>query len=317
MVKVIVLIAAAAAVFWLMATCASKAWADPPAICCNQPSTDQFEVAPYGNLDPLNPLSKKVRETGAVVWAYLVMPGCNANSGSVLGSTIGAAMGDIYYETGVIFQYVTGGPSDLTIRTNCGSSFSAVCGNGAAACLGRQFPYVLDIDFSQDVASYFDVSRISVVLHELFGHALATWNEGYCTGANASLGCNARFDPVPNYVDVMNTGVNSRHYLGTSELARWGRTMGSPAPASYGVGNGYVWFCGVSSRAVYVDLFGAGPADYRYIGTVPLSNLQINNGCYGLATAFYIRQDECAAIRIGNYADFKNNLFRSDRVVCG
>ena len=296
----------AASIAFLVPT--SLAIADPAPELSQQPRTDTFIIEPWGDLDQFNPLSHKVRTTGQVIWDYQVMPGCNTAQGATIGQTIGAAMGNIYFETGVVFTYVQlGDPaSDLTIRTNCGSSFTAVCGNGAAACLGRQFPYNLDIDFSQDVATYFDVSRITVVLHELFGHALATWNEQYQPNFSAS----------PNWVDVMNTGPDSRHYIQGIELSRWGRTMGTPAPTSYGLGPGYVWFCGVSSRASYVDLFGSSSTAYRYIGTVPLSNLQESGGCYGLATAFYIHQDECAAIRLGNYADYMQNAFRSDRTVC-
>lgn len=293
----------------------SHAHADPPPICCNQPGPDQFTIAPYGNLDQYNPLSKKVRQTGVVRWAYQVVSGCSDGMGPV----IGRAMGNIYDETGTVFIYVNDGSAvDLTIRANCGVNLYSICGQVTGVnCLGRGFPSDLDIDLNTDILSYYDQSQVAVVLHELWGHALQTADEGYCKGVNNPSGCSAQFAAVPGYVSVMNTGPDSRHYLSTLEFGMWGRTNGVPAPTRVGRGDGFVYFCGVVDRALYVDLFGSTLTSYRYVGTIFLSQLaKGSDGCYGLMTTGYISNFECPAIRVGDMVDWKRPEYRSDRVLC-
>lgn len=292
----------------------TPAYADPAPVCCNQPAPDLFQYNGQ-SLDPYNPLSAKVRQTGVVRWQYQVVSGCADG----LGPVIGRAMGNIYDETGVAFVYVNdGSPVDLTIFANCGVSLYAICGQVTGVnCLGRGFPYDLDIDLNTDILTYYDQSQVAVVLHELMGHALATWNEGYCLQAGSPAGCTGQFGAVPGYVDFMNTGVDSRHYIGNSERARWGRTQGVPAPQRVGRGDGYVYFCGVSDRALYVDLYGSTSTAYRYVGTVWLKDLVKGaDGCYGLGTAGYVTPFECPAIRVGNAVDWKRADYRSDRVLC-
>lgn len=298
---------------WSIPSISGRAFADPPAICCNQPGPDQFTIAPYGNLDQYNPVSAKVRNEGIIRWAYKVEPGCSDGMGPI----IGRAMGNIYDQTGVVFVYVESGPVDLTIRANCGVSLYAVCGQVTGVnCLGRGFPYNLDIDLNTDIYAYYDQSQVAVVLHELWGHALQTADEGYCKGAGNPAGCTGQFAPVPGYMSVMNTGPDSRHYLGNLEAAMWGRTQGTPAANRTGRTDSFVYFCGVDARALYVDLYGSG-SSYRYIGSVWLRDIVKSvDGCYGLQTAGYVRGDECPAIRLGNYADWKRVEYRRDRVLC-
>ena len=117
---------------------------------------------------------------------------------------------------------------DLTIRANCGTGFVNVCGPAAIACLGRGFPYVNDIDASTQMAAFYDVSQISIWLHELLGHALATWHEQYCLGSEAfGNPCAGRtqFSATPGFVDFMNTGPDSRHIWPQNDVDRWERSM--------------------------------------------------------------------------------------------
>ena len=273
-------------------------YADPMLALVSQPRTDQFQYQGQ-SLDIYNPLSRKVRNEGIVNWDYRVEPGCSG--GGILGQTIGQAMGNIYDETGTIFVYQDPDrPIDLTIRDNCGVAFTAICGTGAAACLGRQYPYVLDIDFSQDVASYYELSRVSVVLHELMGHALATWNEQY--GSN--------LQPSPGWEDFMNTGVLSRHLVQDIERNRWGRTMGAPAPQRYGYdrAGGYLWFCGLDARASGVFVWGLG--SYNLGSDIKPTT----EGCYGIGIEGWL-EDPVICFDVGNAVDWKRAEYRSDRCV--
>lgn len=284
--------------------------ADPAPQRASQPHSDQF-MYNGGSLDAYNPLSEHIRSTGEFRWAYERVAGC---SDVGMSQAIEWAMDNVYQEVGVQGGYAgPGTPKDLTIRTNCGTGFAAVCGSGAAACLGRGFPYVLDIDFSSDVGTYYDVSKMSVVLHELFGHALATINEQYCLGTDVGKisGCTSWGSPVPAWVDVMNTGVNSRHFIADIELERWGRVNGAGAPASYGVNlrDGYFWFCGLpDDRATGVWIADQGTTYFADL--TPVWDSQRGN-CYGVARDPKLGGHLC--FDVGNAVDWKSPLTRSDR----
>lgn len=296
----------------VMEACTDQAAADPAPALSSQPRTDQFP-----GLDQYNGLSAKVRETGEVRWAYQVVSGCSG--GVAIFNSIQRAMQNITEETNASFVYVNDlVRADLVLRTNCGTSFAAVCGTGAIACLGRNFPYVQDIDFLQDLAGFFDVSQQSIVLHELMGHAMATWNEQYCAGYNSPVvDCAGWGAAVPGWHDFMNTGPESRHLIEAIERQRWGRTMGAPAPDRYGRGEDFIWFCGSLPKATGVALFGWSEWDYRFIGAVMLRELPSQpDGCRGLWTDGYVEAWECPAIDVGNAVDWLKVDYRSDRVLC-
>ena len=209
-----------------------------------QPHTDIFEVAgwPAPALQALNPISTKLRAgTRVVTFRYQVMAGCADGN---MRQTLGAAMALSEF-LGLGFQEVSTG-YDLTIRANCGTGFTNVCGPAAIACLGRGFPYVNDIDASTQMAAFFDVSQISIWLHELLGHALATWHEQYCLGTETSGHCagRAQFSAAPNFVSFMNTGPDSRLIWPQNDVDRWERSMYVlPAPDCSGPTDVYgnVW----------------------------------------------------------------------------
>ena len=220
---------------------ASAAVPPPP----EQPHTDVFEVAgwPAPALQALNPISTKLRAGSRVVtYRYQVMPGCADGN---MHQTLRAAMNASTIYVGLSFQEVSTG-YDLTIRANCGTGFTNVCGPAAIACLGRGFPYVNDIDASTQMAAFFDVSQISIWLHELLGHALATWHEQYCLGTETSGHCagRAQFSAAPNFVSFMNTGPDSRLIWPQNDVDRWERSMYVlPAPDCSGPTDVYgnVW----------------------------------------------------------------------------
>lgn len=266
--------------------CGEPTFADnpPPARLCSlgyaapcQANVDLFQYNGKDlDLSATNPVKQKAMTTGQVKWAYKVESGCIEGG---ISRNIGAAMGDLWYNTGVASVYVTDGTQDLTIHINCGTSFAAICGGGSViGCLGRGFPYNLDIDLSDGMADFYDLSQISIVCHEYCGHALVTWNEQYLLNGN--------FSANPGWVDVMNTGIDSRHYLAGIELARWQRTMGTPELTTYGSGaNGsgfYLYACNIDQKATRLSILysdGNGPL---YWSGVLAPVKRDANGCQGI-----------------------------------
>lgn len=188
-----------------------------------QPHADLFEVAGYGSLQPLNPMTQKVRNQRAAAYRLLTMPGCFA--GTIPGD-LERMNAEAANKIGLnLFR--NDSAYDFTVRINCGSEQVRVCGAVTIFCLGRGFPYNVDVELSDILSGYQVETRLSIPLHEIVGHALATWHEQYCLGTETSGVCRglAQFTPAPNWVDVMNTGPNSRHGLETIEVERWERTM--------------------------------------------------------------------------------------------
>lgn len=304
MIKVLAILLAALA-FSLTSAHANA----PPAQLCSlgyaapcQKNSDQFMYNGM-NLDDYNPLSEKVRETGVVFWAYQVEPGCKEGG---IGKNVQAAMDDLWANTGVVSVYVSDGTQDLTIRINCGTSFAAVCGGGSViGCLGRGFPYNLDIDLSDRMADFYDLSQISIVCHEYCGHALATWNEQYLL--DGSFGTN------PGWSDIMNTGVESRHYLAGIELARWARTMGTPELRYYGSGfNGqnYVYACGFDAKATRLSVLYDDSDGVYWSGL--LFGLHLDqNGCQpvGEVEGLEVKPGRCVYLKQENAASWQTNPY--------
>ena len=102
-------------------------------------------------------------------------------------------------------------------------------GAGVAACLCRGYPFNVQIDFSNVVATYLYVTRVSIMLHEIL-HAILVWHEQYQLGT---------FAATPGHRDFMNTGPESRHYFEYVEIERWKRTAYPPRLARAEVS--FVW----------------------------------------------------------------------------
>lgn len=194
--------------------------ADAPPRDPAQQNPDIYEIAGYPSpeLQKLNPLTQKLKNGSREVrYRYIVMAGCSDGN---MRSTLLRALQSTTTQTGVKF-YEDSTNYDLTIRANCGVNFTNICGSGGAvACLGRGWPYVNDIDLNTVMATFYDLSQISIWEHEFIGHAMGTWDEQYQF--------NGLFSPTPNLVDFMNTGVNSRYDWPQLSVERWWRTMWMP-----------------------------------------------------------------------------------------
>ena len=210
---------------------AHTAQSAPPPPRSGQPHTDIFSAAGISNMQLLNPINQlALRPEHTVAYRLLTMPGC-------VTGTIPQAMGRVELEaSGKLIDTATRTPLRLvrndtvfnfTIRINCGSEQIRICGAVTIFCLGRGFPYVADVELSDILSSYQFDTQLAIPLHEVIGHALATWNEQYCTGNEPAGPCQGLplFTSTPGWRDIMNTGPDSRHGLEDVELERWSRTM--------------------------------------------------------------------------------------------
>lgn len=198
-----------------------------------QPHPDIFQVAGITNLQDYSPLHQKAVTVRAVAYRLITMPGCS--TGSIPNDLLLMA-DDLRAKTGF---NLTRNDSvyDFTVRINCGSEQIRICGAVNIFCLGRGFPQDSDVELSDILSTYQPLTRISVPCHEICGHALEVANEQYCVGYETSGPCQGltQFTPAPNWVDIMNTGPDSRHLLGDIELERWARIMyelAAPEPCS-------------------------------------------------------------------------------------
>lgn len=178
------------------------------------------------NMQDLNPVTVKAKVQRSVNYRLLTMPGCTTG-------TVPQDLQRVSQEArdNVGFNLVRNdGAPDFTIRINCGSEQIRYCGSVTVFCLGRGFPYIPDVEISDIISTYFPDSRLGILLHEVMGHAVGTWNEQYAT-----CGASCGFASTPHLYDFMNTGPNSRHGYSASELGRTERTMwGLAAPCPLG-----------------------------------------------------------------------------------
>lgn len=188
----------------------------------NQPHSDIFPCGAGCDIQVLNPVNVKAKATRTASYRLVTMPGCSAPT---VPGDLAKVQQDMASNLGFTLSR-NDATFDFTIRINCGSEQVRYCGSVTIFCLGRGYPYIADIEVSDIISTYYDVSRQSILQHELF-HALAGFNEQYCSGNETSGGCKGlgRFGPAPNWRDVMNTGVESRHTLEAIEIGRWQRTM--------------------------------------------------------------------------------------------
>jgi len=188
-----------------------------------QPHPDIFQAPGFGNLQDLNPVTQKAKTFKAASYRLLLMSGCTAGK-------IPADLLRLEAEGKLVqFNLIRNDAAyDFTVRINCGNDQIRVCGSVNIYCLNRGFPYIADVDISDILSTYFDITRLSILLHEIIGHAVGTWNEQYCKGdepvGNICFGLTL-FMSAPGWHDFMNTGENSRHGIEAIERERWERTM--------------------------------------------------------------------------------------------
>lgn len=275
--QVVIVILITILVLFLLGVVKPARAADPPAAQFPpQENSDTFMYA-GASLDRYNPFSGPLRETGVWRWRFDKNPACIGDVRRYVDLAL-QDLGNTY-----AINFIEDPLNGHLIYQNCGPSLAARCGATNINCLGRGYPYDMTIDLSSDLASYFEISSVAVVEHEML-HAMATWNEQYKMDGS--------FSPSSD-ITVMNTGPLSRHYQQQADRERWWRTMGSPALRTLGYGfNGawYVYACNFDANAtrlsVLVDLHdGNGIVWSGVIKPVKADA----NGCMGIGEAEGLR----------------------------
>ena len=186
-----------------------------------QPHPDVFDCG-VANCQTLNPLTIKAKATRAATYRLILMPGCV--SGTVPSDML--LLEGWLREVG--FNLTRNDTAyDFTNRINCGTEQIRICGGTNIFCLNRGFPYVPDVEISDIISQWPLATRLSILCHEICGHAIGTWNEQYCLGSETTGICKGLtlFTSAPNWRDFMNTGELSRHGFEAIERERWERTM--------------------------------------------------------------------------------------------
>jgi hypothetical protein len=286
--------------------CAPPVAGQEPPPRSNQPKPDIF---PCGTVtcEVFNDLTQKVMFTAEVRYRYQVEPGCIERN---LGATLQAALVDAKVKLSSSLTFIRDDVNyDLIIRVNCGVKFSAVCGGGAViGCLGRGFPSNQDVDVTDTMGTFFEISQIAIWLHEVIGHAIGTWNEQYCRIGDLFLAC-------PNWRDVMNVGPESRHLLEEIEIERWHRTMFPPAfercifnaskpCVGLDVAGAGIYWCGRSVKANVVSIaYDDGvQGDGYWAASLVGNQLRPPNQCDGVSVQ--IVADRCYYVLMNNYVSY-------------
>lgn len=185
-----------------------------PPVDPRQPRPDLFSCG-VQYCDIFNPTTQKAKATHSIRYRVQVEPGCSAG-------TIPADLEAMNVEARKVNFDIARDDfnGDFTVYINCGSEQIRRCGSVNVFCLNRGYPYNTDIDISDILSTYLPITRLSILLHEVMGHAVGSWNEQY-----QLCGASCNFAPVPNWPDFMGTGVLSRHGFEEVELGRWARTM--------------------------------------------------------------------------------------------
>ena len=207
---------------------AYDALADPPPVPAGQPHQDIFESTSGTELQQFNPLTERARQDREITYRLLLVSGCSAGS---IPADLEALSVHVEEAIGLVFTR-NDSNYDFTIRINCGNEHIRVCGSINVFCLGRGFPFVVDVDISDVLSQWPFATRLSILAHEAIGHAIATWMEQYCLGQargdyDSGHPCFnlARFTSAPGWRDFMNTGPLSRQGFEENTLGRWERTM--------------------------------------------------------------------------------------------
>lgn len=193
-----------------------------------QPHGDVFE-APGFDLQALNPTNQAALRNETIRYRLSVIPGCN--QGNIVDDLAVMTADLRRASNGKINLERNDQSYHFTVYVSCGNTQVRKCGSVNILCLPDGFPYNTDVYISDVMwvpgATWPQVTRVSILCHEICGHAIMTWMEQYCLGTETSGPCLglARFASTPGWVDIMNTGPDSRHYLGAVEIARIERTM--------------------------------------------------------------------------------------------
>lgn len=270
----LILVALDLAVLLALAVGVVRAADPPPAMYPPQQNPDQFQYN-GASLDLYNPFSGPLRETGEWHWYFQRNTACVGNVEQYVRLAL-ADLGQTY-----AINFIEDPVRGHLIYQNCGPALVGRCGATNINCLGRGYPYDVTIDLSSDLATYFEVSSVAVVEHEML-HAMATYDEQYVKDGTFR---------ASQDVTVMNTGPLSRHYQQQADRDRWNRTMGPRTVKSYGrganAGGEYVYWCALDPVATRVAvLYDDGGVVYWSGIQVParLANGQPNvdaNGCRG------------------------------------
>lgn len=267
--QVVIVILITVLVLWLLGVVNARA-ADPaPALFPPQQNPDQFQYN-GASLDRYNPFSEPLRQNGIWLWRFDRNPACLGD----VRRYVDLAIADLGNNYGIDFR--EDNLNGHLIYQNCGPQLASRCGATNINCLGRGYPYDVTIDLSSDLATYFEVSSVAVVEHELL-HAMATYDEQYVKDGTFR---------ASQDVTVMNTGPLSRHYQQQADRDRWNRTMGPQSLKVVGQGRNpdgraYVYFCQPSERTTRVAVLyddGAGP---YWAGRYADAGLD-GNGCRGV-----------------------------------
>lgn len=194
-----------------------------------QPRPDLFSCGTF-TCDRYNPVTIKAKQTRTVAYRVVVEPGCTAG---IIPQELARMNAHVIDSVRLNLARNDAAP-DFTVHINCGSEQIRLCGSVNTYCLNRGYPYVADVDISDVLSTYFPESRLSILLHEILGHAVGSWNEQYAT-----CGASCNFAASQGWRDFMNTGPDSRHGIEAIEFERWERTMFPVVADCGGAGDPY------------------------------------------------------------------------------
>jgi len=242
----------------------------PQATFPPQEREDQFQYAGQ-SLDVYNSFSAKLRETGVWLWRFEKDSTC---IGDVRPYVV-TALQNFGDATGIAF--IEDNVSGNVIRQSCGPKLAAKCGATNINCLPDSYPYSVAIWLSSDLANYFSVTSVSIVLHEML-HATCTFNEQYRRTADGGFAASED-------LTVMNVGPLSRHFWGSEETKRWWRTCGNGELDIFGSGRNasgfYLYGCRFEPTATRLSLLYDDGNGAYWSGIIKPIRADAN-GCMGL-----------------------------------
>ena len=186
-----------------------------------QPHPDQFQYNGE-SLAIYSTLHSKAKSTRAAAYSLITISGCTSG---VIPQAMQRVEAELNSKVGFRLTRNDAQP-DFVVKIGCGSEQIRQCGAVNIFCLPEGFPANNNIWLSDILSSYASDTQLAIPLHEVL-HAVAVWNEQYCTGTETTGICRglARFSPAPGWRDFMNTGELSRHGFEAIEVERWINTM--------------------------------------------------------------------------------------------
>ncbi len=201
----------------------SSAQQRPDIFPCNGCNIQDRDGNGVGDMQDLNPLTLKAKQTRSVSYRLKLISGCNMGSYPSIMERYESHVLEEFGLTAVRNDSIY----DHTVYISCGLVQINKCGSVNVFCLPDGFPYNGDV-YMSDVLSGWDAgSQIGITCHEICGHATASWNEQYQV-----CGASCNFASTPGLSDFMNTGPLARHGVEAIECARWMRTMWADPPCA-------------------------------------------------------------------------------------